>query len=192
MPHTNGRTVSVFGGSAPTAETPAYQAAWRMGRLLGEAGWRVATGGYEGTMEAVSRGAAEAGAQVVGVVCEVFERAGLQPNPWVGEVVRLGTLRERLYYLVRECHAALALSGGIGTLSEVAFTWSLLQAGEIPPKPLVLVGPQWDRSLLAFLESHAGMVRPKDLELLTLCPTAEDAVQELARRIGPPSISHTL
>jgi len=192
LPHTNGRTVSVFGGSAPTAETPAYQAAWRMGRLLGEAGWRVATGGYEGTMEAVSRGAAEAGAQVVGVVCEVFERAGLQPNPWVGEVVRLGTLRERLYYLVRECHAALALSGGIGTLSEVAFTWSLLQAGEIPPKPLVPVGPQWDRSLLAFLESHAGMVRPKDLELLTLCPTAEDAVQELARRIGPPSISHTL
>jgi len=56
----------------------------------------------------------------------------------------------------------------------------------------VLVGPEWNRSLLAFLESHAEMVRPRDLELLTLCPTAEDAAQELGRRIGPASLSHAL
>ncbi len=151
MAHSNlRRTVSVFGGSAPTAEAAAYETARRMGTLLGRAGWRVATGGYEGTMEAVSRGAAEAGAPVVGVISEAFERAGLRPNPWVGEVVRLPTLRERLYYLVRECDAALALSGGLGTLSEVAFTWSLLRIGEIPAKPLLLVGPEWDRSLRAY------------------------------------------
>lgn len=192
MPDSTRRTVSVFGGSAPTAEAPAYEAALRLGTLLGAAGWRVATGGYEGTMEAVSRGAAQAGAQVVGVTCEVFERAGLRPNAWVGEVVSMATLRERLYYLASECDAAVALPGGIGTLSEVAFTWSLLQAGEIPPKPLVLVGPEWNRTLLAFLESQAAMIRTRDLELLTLCPTVEAAAEALIRHRGATGISPAL
>ncbi len=186
------RTISVFGGSAPRVDTPAYEIAMRLGRLIGAAGWRVATGGYEGSMEAVSRGAKQAGGEVRGVICEVFERAGLRPNAWVDDVVRLATLRERLYYLVSECDAALALPGGIGTLSEVALTWSLLQAGEIPPKPFVLVGPEWNRTIFAFLESQAGMVRAKDLELVTLCPTVEAAVEDLFRRLGHASLSHAL
>ena len=50
--------LTVFGGSAPTPGTPAYLAAEKLGRLAAEAGWAVATGGYMGVMEAVSRGAA--------------------------------------------------------------------------------------------------------------------------------------
>ncbi len=184
--------ISVFGGSAPTAESAAYEIAMRLGALIGAAGWRVATGGYEGSMEAVSRGARQAGGEVLGVICAVFERAGLKPNAWVGEVVNLPTLRERLYYLVSECDAAVALPGGIGTLSEVAFTWSLMQAGEIAAKPFVLVGPEWNRTLLAFLDSQADMIRAKDLELITMCPTVEAAVEELTRRLGPAGASHPL
>ncbi len=185
MPENSRRTISVFGGSAPTADSAAYEIAMRLGALIGAAGWRVATGGYEGSMEAVSRGARQAGGRVLGVTCEIFERAGLKPNPWVDDLVLFSTLRERLYYLVNECEAAVALPGGIGTLSEVAFTWSLMQAGEIAAKPFVLVGPEWNRTLLAFLDSQAGMVRPKDLALITLCPTVEAAVEYLTRRFGP-------
>ena len=67
------RIVSVFGGSAPKPGSPAYEEAQRCGALLAQAGWTVATGGYRGVMEAVSRGAHEAGGHVIGVTCTLIE-----------------------------------------------------------------------------------------------------------------------
>ncbi|MBS1195807.1 MAG: family Rossman fold protein, partial [Actinobacteria bacterium] len=50
--------IAVFGSSAGRPGDPGYEAARTCGRLLAEAGYAVATGGYAGTMEACSRGAA--------------------------------------------------------------------------------------------------------------------------------------
>ena len=65
--------VTVFGGSQPGEDSPAYSQAIELGRLLASRGHTVLTGGYIGSMEAVSRGAAEAGGHVVGVTCEEIE-----------------------------------------------------------------------------------------------------------------------
>jgi len=74
--------VTVFGGSRP--DEAGYQQALQLGRLLGQAGYAVLTGGYIGTMEAVSRGAAEAGGHVIGVTCEDIEQwRKVNPNRWV-------------------------------------------------------------------------------------------------------------
>ena len=55
------------------------------------------TGGYIGTMEAVSRGAAEAGGHVIGVTCEEIEAwRPVRVNAWVKEEIRRKTLMERL------------------------------------------------------------------------------------------------
>ena len=48
------RRVTVFGGSLPKPGEPAYRNAYELGKLLGAAGFAVLTGGYIGTMEAVS------------------------------------------------------------------------------------------------------------------------------------------
>jgi uncharacterized protein (TIGR00725 family) len=61
--------ISVFGGSQPEEGSLAYQEAYQLGKLLAEAGHIVLTGGYIGTMEAVSRGASEADGHVIGVTC---------------------------------------------------------------------------------------------------------------------------
>ena len=50
--------ISVFGGSQPREGESAYTEAMELGRLLAQHGHTVLTGGYIGTMEAVSRGAA--------------------------------------------------------------------------------------------------------------------------------------
>jgi predicted Rossmann-fold nucleotide-binding protein len=50
--------VTVFGGSKPKVGESAYEDAFQLGSLLGKAGYTVLTGGYIGTMEAVSHGAA--------------------------------------------------------------------------------------------------------------------------------------
>ena len=135
------KIVSVFGGSAPRPETAPYAEARALGAALAQAGWTVATGGYSGVMEAASRGAHEAGGHVIGVTCSLIEEwKGLRANAWVKEEKRFATLRERLGHLVEFCDAAIALPGGVGTLSEVALTWSLLQTGEIKRKPLITIG----------------------------------------------------
>jgi len=138
------KKITVFGGSRPRPGEPAYERALRLGRSLGQAGFKVLTGGYLGTMEAVSRGAAEAGAQVVGVTCEQIETwRPVDPNPWVQEEWRYATLRERLLALIDRCDAALALPGGAGTLTEIAMMWNQLLTEAIPPRPLILIGPAW-------------------------------------------------
>ena len=173
------KIVSVFGGSAPRPGTPAYESARQMGALLARAGWTVATGGYTGVMEAASRGASEAGGHVIGVTCALIEnwREGFRANEWVKEEIKYASLRDRLYHLVDFCDAAIALPGGIGTLSEIALTWSLLQTGEIKDKPLVVVGQVWSETLLTFVREADGYLRPGDAARLRVAAGLDDAVK---------------
>jgi uncharacterized protein (TIGR00730 family) len=175
------KIISIFGGSAPSPGSPAYEEARQLGRLLVEAGFSVATGGYDGTMAAVSQGAHEAGGHVVGVITDLFMRRGLQPNTWVRVVVNFPTLRERLMHLVTSSDGLVALKGGVGTLSEVALAWSFLQTAEMDDKPFVLVGPSWRRVIELYAQE--SYVNPDDLALLTLAETPEEAVEALHRRL---------
>jgi len=145
--------ISVFGSSMPHPGSADYEAARDLGRRLAEAGFAVQTGGYAGIMEAVSRGADEAGGHVVGVTCAAFEVSNsAAPNAWVKEVIRQPNLSARVLYLVTNCDGAIVMPGGVGTLSELALVWSLVQVGEVPPKPVILVGGLWQRTLAAFID----------------------------------------
>ena len=62
----NSPVIAVFGASQTPPDHPDWDAAVRCGAALAAAGFAVATGGYGGIMEAVSRGAAEAGCHVIG------------------------------------------------------------------------------------------------------------------------------
>lgn len=171
-------TIAVFGSSRPRPGSEAYSRAVTMGRLLAEAGFAVATGGYEGTMAAISQGAAKAGGHVVGVGCHRIERyRGTTLNPYVVEAVHYETLTDRLLHLVRHNQGMVVMPGGIGTLSELALAWSLLQVGEIEPRPLVLLGELWQQTLDAFLDSD--WLDGQDRSLLSFARTPEEVVEEL-------------
>ncbi len=177
------KIVSVFGGSRPKAGDAAYEQARALGAALAQAGWTVATGGYSGVMEAASRGACEAGGHVIGVTCGLIEQwKGLRANEWVKEEKKFATLRERLSHLVEFCDAAVALPGGIGTLSEVALTWSLLQTGEIAAKPLVVVGKIWTETVSTFIRHSDGYLHPGDDALVFLANNVDEAVAYLNTR----------
>ena len=172
--------VTVFGGSEPRPGEPAYEEAFRLGRLIGQKGDTVLTGGYVGTMEAVSRGAAEAGGHVIGVTCDEIEAwRPVRPNAWVQEEMRFPSLRQRLNALIDCCDAAIALPGGIGTLAEVAAMWSNLQTGVIAPRPLILVGPGWKALMNQFVTVFDGYVQPQHYQQLFFAPDVEAAIEFL-------------
>jgi uncharacterized protein (TIGR00730 family) len=179
----NSPVIAVFGSSAPKPGEPDYEEARQVGRLLAEAGFTVSTGGYMGTMAAVSQGACEAGGHVIGVTCsqiETFRARG--PNEWVKEEIRYDTLRDRLLHLIDHNDGMITLPGGIGTLSEMSLAWSLIQVGEITPRPLILMGKMWQDTFKAFVQ------RPyvhEDHELLVKAVlTPEETVAALQLALG--------
>ncbi len=177
--------ISVYGGSQTKPGEPLYQEALLLGRLLGAAGHTVITGGYIGTMEAVSRGAAEAGGRVVGITCDEIEayRPG-RPNPWVQEERRYKTLRERIGAMMDSSDGILALPGGPGTLTEISFTWNHLLIGAVSPRPLILIGPGWKATFATLLETLGAYVPPSQRGWLTFAPDVKTGFNELQARLN--------
>jgi uncharacterized protein (TIGR00725 family) len=176
--------VTVFGSAMPRPGETTYQAAMTLGQILAKDGHTVLTGGYAGTMEAVSRGAAEAGGHVIGVTCAEIERWREESaNAWVKEEWRRPTLQGRLMTLIDHCEAALALPGGVGTLLEVCMMWNRLIIKAIPPRPLILIGPGWKTTLQSFFDEQGQYVVEADRCWLTFVSTAEEAAAKLHRKL---------
>lgn len=171
------RTVSVFGGRHPAAGDDEYQKAFKLGSLLAIAGYSVMSGGYSGAMEAVSRGAIEAGGIAIGVTMEIF--GNLSPNKYLTREIRSRDFFERLKVLTNGADGFIAIRGGMGTLTEVGLIWNMLQTGTLGRKPLILVGQFW-RELLRAVSDHLVISR-RDLELPLYVDSAEDAVTQLQR-----------
>lgn len=172
--------VTVFGGSKPKKGEIAYQDALILGTLLGQAGFTVITGGYIGTMEAVSRGASQAGGHVIGITCDEIESwRPVVPNPWINEELRYPTLKNRLYALINHCDAALALPGGIGTFQEIIVMWSQLQIGACIPKPLILIGEGWELIVGAFYKELGEYIPEKDRQWVHFVTDSKMAMEAL-------------
>jgi uncharacterized protein (TIGR00730 family) len=174
--------ITVFGGAHPKPGSPEYENARNLGTQIAQEGWQVMTGGYTGTMEAVSRGAKEAGGYVIGVSCEEIEvwRA-MKVNPWVMEEIRLPGLMDRIGYLIKNCDAAIALPGGPGTLAEISVMWNLMIISAIPAKPLVLVGESWSETITKYHELSAMYAPETDWQRLAFIPDVGSVVPRLRK-----------
>jgi uncharacterized protein (TIGR00725 family) len=172
--------ISVFGGSQPREDSTAYAEARELGRLLAERGHIVLTGGYIGVMEAVSRGAREAGGHVIGVTCEDIEAwRPIKANSWVMEEIRKKTLLERLHTLIHECDAALALPGGAGTLTEISLLWNLMIVESLHRRPLILVGRGWQSTFDQFFREFDTYMPVRQREILSFAKDVHTAVKML-------------
>jgi len=147
------RIVTVFGSSRPREDHADYEDARALGRALAAAGFAVCSGGYAGVMEAVSRGAKEAGGKTYGVTAEFFKP---RANPWIDTEIRVGTWQERLFELVRIADGFVACKGGTGTLVELAVVWEMLNKSVIPLKPMVALGKFWEPILDRVREVELG------------------------------------
>ncbi|MEE8457143.1 MAG: LOG family protein [Acidimicrobiia bacterium] len=176
-----GLTIAVFGASRSVEGDVHYEEAIRCGHLLAQAGFAVATGGYSGAMEAVSRGARQAGGHVVGVTApSVFpDRAGA--NRHLTTETRAGSLIERIGLLADGTAGSIALWGSLGTAAELIVAWNLAYVApfsDTHPKPIIAVGEPW-MSLIPHLE----MALATTPDLVTVVRDVDIAVVEISRRL---------
>lgn len=177
---TNGKTVSVFGTGQVQDGDADYAEAHEMGRLLAQAGYAVVSGGYYGAMEAVSRGAKSAGGTTRGITMSLFDPR--PANQWVDEEEKVLNFFIRLERLIHGSDAYVVLRGGIGTLTELALAWSLLQTNCLTPRPLVIVGKAWSGVFDVFRQ-HC-IIREKDYAIVQLVDTPADALAVIDRHFG--------
>jgi uncharacterized protein (TIGR00730 family) len=136
------KTVTIFGTGRAKEGDFAYTLAYETGKLLAQAGFTIANGGYGGTMLAAAKGAAEAGGEVIGVTCSAFKNS--KANKYVSREVVTSSLDERLDKLIQLGQAYVVLPGGTGTLLELSKVWELKNKGFLKvDKPIILLGGFW-------------------------------------------------
>jgi len=175
------RAVSVFGSARTAHDAPEYSLGRRLGAALAEAGWAVITGGGPGTMEAVNRGASEAGGLSVGLGIELpFEQT---LNEWVDLGLNFRYFFARKTMFVKYAQAFVILPGGFGTLDELFEALTLVQTRKVNQFPVILLGTTFWQPLIDWLHGSLqaqGYVADGDVELMHLTDDVEEAVRLIA------------
>jgi len=136
------KIISIFGTGRARAGDATYRLAYEVGKLLAQAGFTIANGGYGGTMLASAKGAAEADGEVIGVTCSTFKNS--TANKYVTREIVTTSLDERLDTLIKLGRGYVVLPGGTGTLLELAKVWELKNKGFLKAdKPIILIGGFW-------------------------------------------------
>jgi uncharacterized protein (TIGR00730 family) len=174
--------VTVFGSARARPGDPEYRTGEELGRALAEAGHAVITGGGPGAMEAVNKGAYEAGGRSIGVCVELPREE--KPNAYLTDTVSFRYFFVRKVMFVKYAKAVVILPGGFGTLDEFFESLTLVQTRKVPPIPVILAGDdEFWRGLLSWIESTLlsdGKIGPGDLVLVKRARSTEEVLSLIA------------
>ncbi|EHK83355.1 LOG family protein [Saccharomonospora azurea] len=171
------RAVTVFGSARTPRDHPEYQLGRQIGAALAGAGFAAITGGGPGAMEAVNRGASEAGGLSVGLGIELPFEQGL--NPWVDLGVNFRYFFARKTMFVKYSQAFICLPGGFGTLDELFEALTLVQTKKVTKFPVVLFGTSYWGGLYDWVRDTVlaeGKINERDMTLLHVTDDIDDAV----------------
>jgi uncharacterized protein (TIGR00730 family) len=177
--------VCVFGSARIREDDRWYQLARETGRLLGEAGFSVITGGGPGIMEAANRGAREAGTLSVGLNIELPHEQHL--NPYVDLQIHFRYFFVRKTMFVKYSQAFIVFPGGFGTLDELFESLTLMQTGKVEHFRVVLMSREYWSPLLDWLRTRVaseGKVDTADLALLDVTDDPAEAVRLIIETEG--------
>ncbi|MQA10457.1 MAG: TIGR00730 family Rossman fold protein [Pseudonocardiaceae bacterium] len=172
------RAVTVFGSARTGRDHPEYELGRKIGAALADEGFAAITGGGPGAMEAVNRGASEAGGLSIGLGIELPFEQGL--NPWVDLGVNFRYFFTRKTMFVKYAQAFICLPGGFGTLDELFEALTLVQTKKVTKFPVVLFGRSYWQGLYNWIQDTVcgeGKISESDIRLLHLTDDVDDAVR---------------
>lgn len=174
-----GPAVCVFGSARIRKNDPFYKIANEIGALLARHHVAVITGGGPGTMEAVNKGAAEAGGVSVGLGIELPHEKGLNDYVNLGMNFRYFFVRKTMFE--KYSQGIIVCPGGFGTLDELFEVLTLVQTHKVRREPIVLIGKKYWEGLFKWIETTLvdhQMVSPLDRSLMLVTDDPKEAVRE--------------
>jgi hypothetical protein len=144
----------------------------QLGARLAHLGCTVVTGGGGGVMAAVSRGAVRAGGRTVGILPSAD---AADANPWCQVVVPTGLGHARNAVTALAGDVVIAVGGGAGTLSELAFAW-------MHGRPILLLAGSG-----GWAERLAGQaLDARRSAVIETCADLDACEASVRRHLGPP------
>lgn len=136
------KTVTVFGSSIPKPGEVEYENAYRLGKKLADNNLNVCSGGFQGIMDAVSKGAIENGGESTGVTLDIYN---VSASKYLTKQIKTYSLFERLTKLIDIGDAFVVLQGGTGTLLELSLVWEYMNKEMIRQKPIACHSSLWNQ-----------------------------------------------
>lgn len=172
------REVTFF-GSARTKKTDRwYKEGVKLGKLLAESGFTVITGGGPGIMEALNKGAYDAGGVSIGLNIQLPNEQRI--NPYVTKGRAFHYFFTRKVMLAASAQVYVYFPGGFGTLDELFEIVMLIETGKMQPTPVVCVGKEFWSGLFAWMEEMPvkkyKTLTAKELKLIQVVDSAEEAL----------------
>lgn len=177
-----GPCVSVFGSARTKPDHPYYAMAEEVAYQLTTKGFGVISGGGPGIMEAANKGARRGLGKSVGLnIVLPFEQSS---NPYIDpdKLLTFDYFFVRKVMFVKYSQGFIALPGGFGTLDELFEAITLIQTYKIARFPIICVGKKYWQGLIDWVKGtllEEGNISEKDLELLMVVETPEEAVSEI-------------
>jgi uncharacterized protein (TIGR00725 family) len=168
------KTITIFGSAIPSRDDEQYRFAYQLGAALAQNGFNICTGGYNGIMEAASKGAYDNAGLVYGVTVDFWS---LEPNPYITIEVREEKLFERITKLIKLGDAYVILQGGTGTLLEFAAVWEYANKNFQQPKPMVCHSQMW-KEIIDVMNTQM-IVEKRRTDLINCFDNVEEIVEYL-------------
>ena len=173
--------VSVFGSSRTLPSDPDYARAEKLGRLLVQKGFAVMTGGGPGIMEAVNKGAFEAGGPSVGLNIYLPQEQLANEYQDISLDFRYFFCRKVMFN--KSAAAFVCVPGGFGTMDEFFESMTLIQTEKTEPFPVILVGSKFWAPLNEWMRRHQlapNYISAEDLDLFQITDDVEWTANYLA------------
>jgi len=182
------KAVTIFGSARLQPDNEWYVQAEKLARELADSGYTVLSGGGPGIMEAANKGAFEAGGRSVGLnITLPHEQA---PNRYQTDSVGFKYFFVRKVMLVKYSTAFVIFPGGYGTLDELFEALTLIQTKKIIPFPVYLIGVDYWRGLVQWLQgtlARKGTINERDLYFFKVTDDVSmipDEIEEYYRSVN--------
>ena len=179
-----GPCISIFGSARTKSNHPTYILTTEIAKAVSKLGYGVITGGGPGIMEAANKGANEVGGISVGL------NINLPMEQESNKYIDKDKLIDFQYFFVRKvmfvkyAQGFIVMPGGVGTLDELFESFTLLQTSKINKFPIILVGRDYWKGLIDWInEKLLGQnnISPEDLKLFEVVDTVEEVIECLNR-----------
>ncbi len=147
--------VAIFGSARIKKNDAVYKQIYELGKLLGERGIDVVTGGGPGLMAAANSGHKEGNgsSDSHSIGLNIILPREQKLNKYVDIDKKFVRFSKRLDNFMLLSNAVVVAPGGVGTLLEFFYSWQLVQVKHVCSIPIILLGEMWE-GLIKWLESY--------------------------------------
>ena len=173
-----GKAVSIFGSARLGSKHKYYALAETTARLFTERGYSIITGGGDGVMEAANKGAKKAKGKSVGLNITIPMEQRV--NKYVTHPLEFRYFFVRKLMFVKYSSALVVFPGGFGTLDEFFEILTLIQTERADPIPVVLVGRDYWKGILNWLNGvclKEKAIDKKDMDIFKVIEKPEEIIK---------------